>query len=50
MSLDFVRFLTKWLCNRVKQKTIFAQNFRKIAGWIKVIVKVGERILLKLWE
>ncbi len=33
-----------------KQERIFAQNFRKIVGWIKVIVKVGEKILLKPWE
>ncbi len=34
----------------LKQKRISAQNFRKIAGWIKVIVKVEEKILLKPWE
>ncbi len=33
-----------------KEKRIFAPNFRKIVGWIKAIVKVREKILLKPLE
>ncbi len=38
MSLDFSE-IKKSGCGAVsKQKRIFAQNFRKMVGWIKVIV------------
>ncbi len=49
MSRDFSEKKTRsW--NVSKQKRIFAKNFRKIVGRIKVIVKVEEKILLKLRE
>ncbi len=48
MSRDFSK-IKKSGCGTVsKQKRTFAQNFRKIVGRIKVIVKVGEKVLLKL--
>ncbi len=36
--------------NRVETKKNFKQNFRKIVGWIKIIMKVGEKISLKPWK
>ncbi len=49
MSRDFSKIKKKSCCETVsKQKRIFVQNFRKIVGLIKVIVKVEEKILLKL--
>ncbi len=48
MSRDFSEIKKKSGCRTVsKQKRIFAQNFMKIVRWFKVIVKVGEKILLK---
>ncbi len=43
--------LKKSGCGTVsQQKGIFAQSFKKIVGGVKVMVKVGEKILLKPWE
>ncbi len=50
MSRDFSKIKKRAVWNSVETKRIFAQNFRKIVGWIKVIVKEGEKVLLKPWE
>ncbi len=50
MPRDFSK-IKKSGCGTVsKQKRIFAKNFRKIVGWMKVIVKVEHKISLKPQE
>ncbi len=48
MSLDFSKRRKSCCGTASKQKRIFAQNFRKIVRLIKVIMKVNDKILLKL--
>ncbi len=51
MSRDFRKIKKRGGRGTVsKQRKIFAQNFRKIVGWIKVIVKMEVKPLFKPWE